>query len=118
MNHRIIQRGDIFYVDLYNREGSEQSGMRPVIVIQNDTGNFYSQTVIVACITSRIKKLYMPTHVLIYPGRSGLSVRSMTLLEQLITIDKNRLLYYIGTLDSSTMNKVDRALAISIGIRC
>lgn len=86
MEHRTIRRGDIFYADLPNREGSEQSGIRPVIVIQNDKGNFYSQTVIVACITSRIKKLYMPTHVLLHPGCTGLKKVSMVMLEQITTI--------------------------------
>lgn len=117
MDHRTIRRGDIFYADLPNREGSEQSGMRPVIVIQNDKGNLYSQTVIVACITSRIKKLYMPTHVLLYPGCTGLKKVSMVMLEQITTVDKMQLLDYVGHSSKYDLYKINRAICESTGIR-
>jgi len=113
---RGIRRGDMFYADLTNGVGSEQNGFRPILIIQNNAGNRYSRTVIAAIITSRIdSKAKLPTH---YPvkARQGLEKDSLILLEQIRTIDKRRLREYIGTLDDVTMNEVDKALAISVGL--
>lgn len=115
---RRIRRGDMFYADLTFGIGSEQSGYRPTIIIQNNTGNKHSQTVIVAVITSKTThKPKMPTHCYIKP-QQGLERDSLILLEQIRTIDKRRLCEYIGTLNSEVMGKVDRALAVSVGLRC
>ena len=114
---RIIRRGDIFYADLALGVGSEQSGCRPVLIIQNDTGNKHSPTVIAAAITSRTEgKTELPTH---YPvtKQQGLGRDSLILLEQVRTIDKSRLREYIGTLDGEAMSEVDKALAISVGLK-
>ena len=113
---RKIRRGDMFYADLMLGVGSEQSGNRPVLIIQNDTGNKHSNTVIAAIITSRTaSKAKMPTHCPI-KKQQGLGRDSLVLLEQLRTIDKARLKEYIGTLDDDAMSKVDRALAVSVGL--
>ena len=113
---RKIRRGDMYYADLTLGVGSEQSGYRPVLIIQNDTGNKHSKTVIAAIITSRTEsKAKIPTHCLI-KKQQGLGRDSLVLLEQIRTIDKVRLREYIGTLDGDAMSKVDRALAISIGL--
>ena len=115
---RRIKRGDIFYADLTFGVGSEQSGCRPVLIIQNDIGNKFSPTVISAVITSRIKrKAKLPTHCFIQ-RQQRLGRDSLVLLEQVRTIDKARLRGYIGTLDDQTMNRVDKALAISVGLVC
>ena len=114
---RRIRRGDIFYADLTFGLGSEQGGCRPVLIIQNDIGNKHSKTVIVAVITSRVeRKLRMPTHCFV-KAQQGLGRDSIVLLEQIRTIDKIRLREYIGALDSESMVKVDKALAISVGLR-
>jgi mRNA interferase MazF len=114
---RKIRRGDMFYADLTSGVGSEQSGYRPVLIIQNDTGNRHSQTVIAAVITSRISlKSKLPTHCPL-KRQQGLGRDSLVLLEQLRTIDKSRLKEYIGTLETGAMSKVDRALAISVGLK-
>jgi len=114
---RKIKRGDIYYADLTLGVGSEQSGTRPVLIIQNNTGNKHSQTVIAAIITSRTAgKTKIPTHCPI-KKQQGLGRDSLVLLEQLRTIDKARLNEYIGTLDSEAMSKVDKALAVSVGLR-
>ena len=113
---RKIRRGDMFYANLTLGIGSEQIGYRPVLVIQNDTGNKHSQTVITAMITSKMgNKANMPTHCHI-KAQQGLERDSMVLLEQLRTIDKTRMKEYIGTLDSDSMDKIDRALTISVGL--
>ena len=113
---RRIRRGDMYYADFMTGMGSEQNGYRPVLIIQNDVGNVYSQTVIIAVITSQIEtKAKMPTHCVIAAAQ-GLEVDSMILLEQIRTIDKLRLKDFIGTLDTKAMKKVDAALAISIGL--
>ena len=109
-----IKRGEMYYSDLSPAVGSEQSGVRPVLVIQNDKGNFFSTTVVVAAITDRTKKTNMPTHCLL-PVGNGLEVPSVALLEQVRTIDKLRLLSYIGKLDESTIKGIDRAIAVSMG---
>lgn len=113
--HKIIRRGDIFYADLGETVGSEQAGIRPVLVLQNDMGNVHSPTLIVAGITSKIKKLYIPTHVLLGSG-FGLTEESMVMLEQITTIDKQRIRGYVGTVDSITMNKIERAIQVSLGL--
>ena len=114
---RKIRRGDMLYADLtLGGIGSEQSGYRPVLVIQNDTGNKHSKTVIAAIITSRMdSKAKMPTHCHI-KAQQGLGRDSLVMLEQIRTIDKARLREHIGTLDASMMELVDKALAISIGL--
>lgn len=114
---RIIRRGDIFYAELTPSIGSEQNGCRPVLIIQNNTGNKYSKTVIAAIITSKIiSKNKMPTHCLI-KAQQGLGQDSLVLLEQIRTIDKSRLKEYIGTLNIEAMGKIDKALAVSVGLK-
>ena len=113
--HRRIKRGDIYYADLGMRIGSEQNGTRPVLIIQNDTGNFHSPTVIVAVLTSKINKNQLPTHVLI-DARFGLTEPSLILFEQLLTIDRRRLRGYVGTADDYVMAQSEKALRISLGL--
>jgi len=110
-----ILRGDIYRADLSPIVGSEQGGVRPVLVIQNDTGNKHSPTVIVAAITSRDKP-YLPTHILL-AGLQTLGRNSIALLEQIRTIDKSRLIEYIGSVSAETMEAVDVALNVSVGLR-
>lgn len=110
-----IHRGDVYYADLSPVVGSEQGGVRPVVVIQNNVGNHYSPTVIVAAITSR-KKRWMPTQVKLYKQAAGLYKLSFAMLEQVRTIDRKRLIRYMGTLDEQTMAKVDSAIAVSLGL--
>ena len=113
--HPVVRRGDIFYADMGENVGSEQNGMRPVLVLQNDVGNEHSPTIIVAVLTSKVKKMYMPTHV--YVGaRFGLTEESVVLTEQLSTIDRRRLRGYVGTVDRTTMRKVEQAIHISLGL--
>ncbi len=109
-----IKRGDIFYADLQPVIGSEQGGIRPVLVIQNNVGNHFSPTVIVAAITSR-RKNRMPTHVRLF-RQQGLRKVSYVLLEQIRTIDRERLNDYIGTLNEKVMTDVDKAIEVSIGL--
>lgn len=111
-----VKRGDIFYADLNPVIGSEQGGHRPVLVIQNDIGNKYSSTVIVAAITSKINKAKLPTHVEINAQEHDLEKDSVILLEQIRTIDKVRLTKRIAHLDEVVMNQVDKNIMISIGI--
>ncbi len=111
-----IQRGDVFYANLNPVVGSEQGGTRPVLILQNDIGNKYSPTTIVAAITSRIKKAKLPTHVEISAVEHRLEKDSVILLEQIRTIDKRRLKEKITNLDTDTMVKIDEALAISLGL--
>jgi mRNA interferase MazF len=113
----IVKRGDIFYADLSPVVGSEQGGIRPVIVIQNDIGNKYSPTVIVAAITSQINKAKLPTHVEISSEAYGLNKDSVVLLEQIRTLDKRRLKEKIGHMTDEDMTLVDEALLISIGMQ-
>ena len=110
-----IRRGEIYYADLSPVIGSEQGGVRPVLVLQNDVGNRFSSTTIVAAITGRKTKAALPTHVAIIT--SGLKTESTVLLEQIRTIDKARLGEYIGRLDSKTLATVDRAIVVSLGIK-
>lgn len=116
MEERRIRRGDIYHADLNPVFGSEQGGYRPVLVIQNDIGNQYSPTVIIAAITSKPKSK-LPTHVAISADIKGLEKDSVVLLEQLRTLDKRRLDGYIGTLDRRQMLKIDEALCSSTGLR-
>lgn len=111
-----IKRGDIFYADLSPVVGSEQGGVRPVLVIQNDVGNKYSPTIIVSAITSRLSKNKLPTHIEIPGEMYGLSKDSVILLEQIRTIDKRRLREKTGHLDESIMMKVNEALSTSFGL--
>lgn len=112
----LIKRGDIFYADLSPVIGSEQGGVRPVVVIQNDVGNKYSPTVIVAAITSKINKAKLPTHVEISAKKYGLLKDSVILLEQIRTIDKKRLKEKAGLLDDDLNIKINDALQISLGL--
>ena len=111
-----IRRGDIFYADLSPVVGSEQGGLRPVLIIQNDVGNKYSPTVIAAAITSRMSKTRLPTHIDIYAERAGLARASVILLEQIRTLDKRRLRERMGHLDDEMMERVNNAIAVSFGI--
>ena len=111
-----IKRGDIYYADLSPVVGSEQGGMRPVLIIQNDVGNRYSPTVIAAAITSRMGKTRLPTHIDIYAEKAGLAKDSVILLEQVRTIDKKRLGEKMGHLDESVMTAVNNAIAVSFGL--
>ncbi|MBC9783653.1 PemK family transcriptional regulator [Heliobacillus mobilis] len=112
----VIRRGEVYYAELNPVVGSEQGGTRPVLIIQNDIGNQYSPTTIVAAITSQISKAKLPTHVEVPARRSGLDRDSVVLLEQIRTIDKTRLREKIGVLDEEMMNKVAQALEISLGL--
>ena len=111
-----IKRGDIYYADLSPVVGSEQGGLRPVLIIQNDVGNRYSPTVIAAAITSRMSKTRMPTHIDIYADKVGLAKDSVILLEQVRTLDKQRLKEKMGHLDDRIMNEVNSAIAVSFGL--
>lgn len=112
----IVKRGDIYYADLSPVVGSEQGGIRPVLIIQNDIGNKYSPTVIAAAITSQINKAKMPTHIELSAEEYGLNKDSVVLLEQIRTIDKKRLREKIGHLDSFLMKRVNEALSVSFGL--
>ena len=112
-----IKRGDIYYADLSPVVGSEQGGVRPVLIIQNDTGNRYSPTVIAAAITSQTGKAKLPTHIDLPVDHScGLSRDSVVLLEQIRTLDKKRLREHMGRLDEEQMQRVDAAIAVSFGL--
>ena len=112
----IVKRGDIYYADLSPVVGSEQGGMRPVLIVQNDTGNRHSPTVIAAAITSQMGKAKLPTHIELTGRSVGLTKDSVILLEQIRTIDKSRLKEKMGRLDGDTMTKVDHAIAVSFGL--
>ncbi len=111
-----VKRGDIYYADLSPVVGSEQGGLRPVLIIQNDVGNRYSPTVIAAAITSRLSKTRLPTHIDVYADRVGLVKDSVILLEQVRTLDKRRLKEKMGHLDEHMMEQVNRAIAVSVGL--
>ena len=115
MNTNDVYRGDIFYADLSPVVGSEQDGFRPVLIIQNDIGNHHSPTVIVAPISSQIKKIDLPTHVLL-PPELKLPEDSMVMLEQIRTVDRVRLDEYITTADDKTMRSVSKAIQVSLGL--
>jgi mRNA interferase MazF len=115
---KIINRGDLYYANLNDQViGSEQAGIRPVVILQNNIGNYYSSTIIIAPITSRIiVKSKLPTHVTLKPTKNRLPKKSIILTEQVRVIDKTRLKYYIGTLDIAELKAVDKALIIALGI--
>ncbi len=112
-----IKRGDIYYADLSPVVGSEQGGIRPVLIVQNNIGNRYSPTVIAAAITSQQSKAKLPTHIPIVAHDCGLQKDSVVLLEQIRTIDKQRLKERMGAVDASSMNRVDNAISISFGLQ-
>ena len=111
-----IARGDIYYADLSPVVGSEQGGLRPVLVIQNDVGNKYSPTVIIAAITSQLSKAKLPTHIELDKDKYNLAKDSVVLLEQIRTLDKRRLQEKISSIDVGTMQRIDLAVMISLGI--
>lgn len=111
----LVKRGQIYFADLPMNIGHVQSGTRPVVIIQNDIGNQHSPTVIVACITSQIKKPYQPTH-LVFKGSPGNIKNGMVLCEQLYTLDKTKLKTLIGSLNEHGLSKLDRALKISLAL--
>lgn len=112
----VIKRGDIYYADLSPVVGSEQGGLRPVLIVQNDIGNKYSPTVIAAAITSQLGKAKLPTHIDVYAEKFGLVKDSVILLEQIRTIDKTRLREKMGHLDDVLMQKVNDAITVSFGL--
>lgn len=111
-----IKRGDVYFADLSPVRGSEQGGQRPVLIVQNNIGNKYSPTVIIAAITAKIAKAKLPTHVEVEASKVGLIKDSVILLEQVRTIDKIRLIQKLGQLEDDVMLEVNRALAISLGL--
>ena len=111
----MIKRGELYYADLSPVVGSEQGGVRPILVVQNDTGNKYSPTIIAAAVTSKLNKAKLPTHIELSANEYGLSKDSVILLEQIRTLDKRRLKERIGELPPSKMQKVNVALLISLG---
>lgn len=111
-----VKRGDIYYADLSPVVGSEQGGVRPVLIVQNNVGNRHSPTVIAAAITSQINKAKMPTHIELGAKKFGLTKDSVILTEQIRTLDKKRLREKMGCLDENSMNRVDEALAVSFGL--
>ena len=111
-----VKRGDIFYADLSPVVGSEQGGTRPVLIVQNDTGNKHSPTVIGAAITSHTNKAKLPKHIELSGKSVGLTKDSVVLLEQIRTIDKRRLREHMGHVDEGMMNRVDNAIAVSFGL--
>lgn len=112
-----VKRGDIFYADLSPVVGSEQGGVRPVLIIQNDMGNRHSPTVIAAAITSQMNKAKLPTHIELIDQHCGLTRDSVVLLEQIRTLDKRRLRERMGHLEGQMMDEVDQAIAVSFGIQ-
>lgn len=112
----VIRRGDIFYADLRPVIGSEQGGIRPVLIVQNDTGNKHSPTVICAAITSKMNKAKLPTHVELDADKYGIVKDSVILLEQVRTIDKSRLKEKVCHLDQDVLKKIDKALIISFSL--
>lgn len=111
-----VKRGDIFYADLSPVVGSEQGGVRPVLIVQNDTGNRHSPTVIAAAITSQTGKAKLPTHIDLAARQFGLPKDSVILLEQIRTLDKKRLREHMGRVDGPMMHRVDAAIAVSFGL--
>ena len=117
MEHSVVKRGDIYYADLSPVVGSEQGGVRPVLIVQNDTGNRHSPTVIAAAITSQTGKARLPTHISVAALSCGLPKESVILLEQVRTLDKRRLREKMGRLDEAAMRRVDTAIAVSFGLQ-
>ena len=117
MEHSVVRRGDIYYADLSPVVGSEQGGVRPVLIVQNDTGNRHSPTVIAAAITSQTGKARLPTHISVAPLSCGLPKESVILLEQVRTLDKRRLREKMGRLAEAAMRRGDTAIAVSFGLQ-
>ena len=117
MTEKIVRKGDIFYADLSPVIGSEQGGIRPVVILQNDIGNRFSQTTIVAIITSKLSKAKLPTHIDIDSEQYGLNKKSTILVEQIRTIDKRRIKERLGKLNQEDIKKIDKAILISFGIK-
>lgn len=111
----MVKRGELYYADLSPVVGSEQGGVRPVLIVQNNVGNKYSPTIIAAAVTSQLDKAKLPTHIAIPSGECGLSKNSVVLLEQIRTLDKRRLKEKIGELPINVMSRVNEALLISLG---
>lgn len=111
-----IRRGDIYYADLSPVIGSEQGGLRPVLIVQNDIGNKHSPTVIAAAITSKVSKAKLPTHIDVFADKVGLAKDSVVLLEQIRTLDKARLKEKMGHLDDESMKEVNTAISVSFGL--
>ena len=116
MDNSVVKRGDIFYADLSPVVGSEQGGVRPVLIVQNDTGNRHSPTVIAAAITSQTGKARLPTHISLAAMSCGLPKDSVVLLQQIRTLDKRRLREHMGRVDETMMKQVDTAIAVSFGL--
>jgi len=116
VDNSVVKRGDIFYADLSPVVGSEQGGVRPVLIVQNDTGNRHSPTVIAAAITSQTGKARLPTHISLAAMSCGLPKDSVVLLEQIRTLDKKRLREHMGRVDETMMKQVDTAIAVSFGL--
>src|SRR5699024_3194020 len=116
-SHLIVQRGEVYFADLSPEVGSEQGGIRPVLILQNDIGNRFSPTVIVAAITAQIQKAKLPTHVEIDAQRYGFDRNFVILLEQIRTLDKQRLTDKITKLDHKMMEKINHGLQISLGLK-
>ena len=116
MDNSVVKRGDIFYADLSPVVGSEQGGVRPVLIVPNDTGNRHSPTVIAAAITSQTGKARLPTHISLAAMSCGLPKDSVVLLEQIRTLDKRRLREHMGRVDETMMKQVDTAIAVSFGL--
>ena len=116
MDNSVVKRGDIFYADLSPVVGSEQGGVRPVLIVQDDTGNRHSPTVIAAAITSQTGKARLPTHISLAAMSCGLPKDSVVLLEQIRTLDKRRLREHMGRVDETMMKQVDTAIAVSFGL--
>ena len=116
MDNSVVKRGDIFYADLSPVVGSEQGGVRPVLIVQNDTGNRHSPTVIAAAIISQTGKARLPTHISLAAMSCGLPKDSVVLLEQIRTLDKRRLREHMGRVDETMMKQVDTAIAVSFGL--
>lgn len=114
---RAIRRGDIYYAALARTAGSEQAGMRPILIVQNDVGNCHGPTVIATAVTSKTKGNHLPTHVRLPRNIQGLTQDSTAMLEQLQTVDKSRLGRYVGHVDPETLRHIDEALRISIGLQ-
>lgn len=112
----VVKRGDIYYADLSPVVGSEQGGVRPVLIVQNDIGNKFSPTVIAAAITSQMDKTSLPTHIPVHAQDCGLAKNSIVLLEQVRTIDKRRLKEKMGSLDTPDMTKINQAIEVSFGL--
>ena len=113
----MVARGEIYFAELNPVQGSEQGGVRPVLIVQNDVGNAYSPTTIVLAITSQLNKARLPTHVAVPATESGLSRDSVILAEQVRTIDKSRLRQKVARLEPRTMRRIEDAMAVSIGLQ-